>query len=48
AFNAKPAVRQAADAALNAPYLDTVLYLLGITREEIEAADREDELAPSA
>ncbi|MGN6599680.1 MAG: phosphoserine phosphatase SerB, partial [Actinomycetes bacterium] len=42
AFNAKPAVRQAADAALNAPYLDTVLYLLGITREEIEAADRED------
>jgi len=39
AFNAKPAVRAAADAALNAPYLDTVLFLLGIPREEIDAAD---------
>ena len=24
---------------VNVPYLDAVLYLLGITREEIEAAD---------
>jgi phosphoserine phosphatase len=39
AFNAKPVVRQAADTALNVPYLDAILYLLGITRDEIEAAD---------
>ncbi len=39
AFNAKPAVREAADAALSVPYLDAILYLLGVTREEIEAAD---------
>ncbi len=38
AFNAKPAVRAAADSSLTAPYLDSVLYLLGITREEIEEA----------
>jgi len=37
AFNAKPVVRQHADAALSVPYLDTVLYFLGISREEIEA-----------
>ena len=24
---------------VNVPYLDTILYLLGISREEIEAAD---------
>ncbi|WMX49049.1 phosphoserine phosphatase SerB [Streptomyces roseicoloratus] len=39
AFNAKPVVRRAADTAVNVPFLDTVLYLLGITREEVEAAD---------
>jgi len=39
AFNAKPSVREAADTAVNVPYLDTILYLLGISREEIEAAD---------
>ena len=38
AFNAKPAVRAAADSSLSAPYLDSVLYLLGITREEVEEA----------
>ena len=38
AFNAKPAVKAAADSALTAPYLDSVLYLLGITREEMEEA----------
>jgi len=41
AFNAKPVVREAADTALNVPYLDAILFLLGITREEIEAADAE-------
>ena len=39
AFNAKPIVRQQADAAVNVPYLDAVLYLLGISREEVEEAD---------
>jgi uncharacterized protein YjbJ (UPF0337 family) len=39
AFNAKPVVREAADTAVTMPYLDSVAYLLGITREEIEAAD---------
>jgi phosphoserine phosphatase len=39
AFNAKPVVREAAHTAVNVPFLDTVLYLLGITRDEVEAAD---------
>jgi len=38
AFNAKPAVRAAADSSVSAPYLDSVLYLLGISREDIESA----------
>jgi phosphoserine phosphatase len=42
AFNAKPLVRDAADTAVNVPYLDTVLYLLGISREDVEAADAAD------
>jgi phosphoserine phosphatase len=42
AFNAKPLVREAADATVNVPYLDAILYLLGISREEVEAADLED------
>lgn len=35
AFNASPLVRAAADAAVNVPYLDAVLFLLGIPRSEI-------------
>jgi phosphoserine phosphatase len=42
AFNAKPVVREAADAALSVPYLDAVLFLLGVPREEVEAADAAD------
>jgi phosphoserine phosphatase len=42
AFNAKPVVREAADASLSVPYLDAILFLLGISREEIEAADAEE------
>jgi len=38
AFNAKPAVKAAADSSLSAPYLDSVLYLMGISREEVEEA----------
>jgi phosphoserine phosphatase len=42
AFNAKPVVRRAADTAVNVPFLDTVLFLLGITRDEVETADAAD------
>jgi len=45
AFNAKPMVRSYANTSVNVPYLDAVMYLLGITREEVEAADALD---PSA
>ena len=41
AFNAKPMVQEAAHAAVNVPYMDAVLYLLGISREEVVAADAE-------
>jgi phosphoserine phosphatase len=43
AFNAKPMVRRQADTALTVPYLDAVLFLLGISREEIEDADAHDD-----
>ena len=39
AFNAKPVVAAAADTALSYPYLDAVLFILGVTRDEIEFAD---------
>jgi phosphoserine phosphatase len=42
AFNAKPLVRSAADTALSVPYLDAILFLLGISRREVEEADRLD------
>jgi phosphoserine phosphatase len=42
AFNAKPMVRRAAHTAINVPYLDALLFLLGISREDVEAADAED------
>lgn len=46
AFNAKPAVRSAADTSLSLPHLDAILYLLGISREDIEAAGAEDPELP--
>jgi phosphoserine phosphatase len=42
AFNAKPLVREAADTAVSVPYLDAILFLLGIRRDEVEAADASD------
>ncbi len=42
AFNAKPAVRQAADTAVSVPYLAAVLFVLGIRRDEVEAVDVEE------
>lgn len=44
AFNAKPALREVADAALSHPFLDAVLFILGVTRDEVEAADARDGL----
>jgi phosphoserine phosphatase len=42
AFNAKPAVRNAADTSLSVPDLDAILYLLGISKDDVEAADAAD------
>ncbi|MFD4366437.1 phosphoserine phosphatase SerB [Rhodococcus sp. NPDC058521] len=42
AFNAKPALREIADTALSHPFLDAVLFILGVTRDEVEAADAND------
>ncbi|MGB6164817.1 MAG: phosphoserine phosphatase SerB [Pseudonocardiaceae bacterium] len=44
AFNAKPALREVADTAINQPFLDVVLFVLGVTRDEVEAADAADGL----
>ena len=38
AFNAKPFVREQAHTALNQPYLDAVLQVLGFTRDEVAEA----------
>ena len=43
AFNAKPIVRDQADTALNVPYLDAILYLLGISRDAVRKADLAEE-----
>lgn len=39
AFNAKPVVQQQADTTVNVPYLDTVLYMLGLSRDDIDEAE---------
>lgn len=39
AFNGKAAARDAADSSVSVPYLDSALFLMGITREEVEDAD---------
>ncbi len=42
AFNAKPALREIADTSVNHPFLDEVLHILGIPREEIDSSDLEE------
>jgi phosphoserine phosphatase len=42
AFNAKPVVRAHADTSVTVPYLDAVLYLLGIPRADIDDADADE------
>lgn len=48
AFNAKPVVREHADTAVSVPYLDAILFVLGIRRDEVEAADSADATAGPA
>lgn len=48
AFNGKAAARDAADSSVSVPYLDSVLYLMGISREEVEDADVEAGLSVNA
>jgi phosphoserine phosphatase len=45
AFNAKPVVQEAADTTVNVPFLDAVLFVLGVTRTEVE--DDGDEPGPA-
>ena len=40
AFNAKAIAEEAADTSMTVPHLDAVLFILGVRREEIEAADQ--------
>lgn len=42
AFNARPAAQEAADTAVSVPFLDAILFLLGVSRDEVERADRRD------
>ena len=46
AFNAKPVVRDAADTAVTVPYLDVILFILGLRREDVERADAADGKSP--
>ena len=36
AFNAKKVLRDVADATISVPYLDVVLFLLGVGRSDVE------------
>ena len=42
AFNAKPIVREKADTAVSVPFLDAILFLMGVRREHVDAADAAD------
>lgn len=42
AFNAKPVVKEQADTTLTVPFLDAILFLMGIRREHVDAADAAD------
>lgn len=41
AFNAKPALKEIADTSVNHPFLDEVLYILGVPRSEVDVAEEE-------
>jgi len=42
AFNAKPIVNERADTAISVPYLDAILFTMGIRRQHVEEADEAD------
>ncbi|MGD2043903.1 MAG: phosphoserine phosphatase SerB [Acidimicrobiia bacterium] len=42
AFNAKPVVKERADTSVSVPYLDAILFLMGVRRDHVEAADAAD------
>lgn len=42
AFNAKPLVKSRADTTLSVPFLDAILFLMGIRRDHVDAADAAD------
>jgi phosphoserine phosphatase len=42
AFNAKPILKEGADTSVSVPFLDAILFLMGIRRELVEAADAAD------
>ena len=42
AFNAKPALKEIADTSVNVPFMDSILFMLGVSRDEIDHADRAD------
>ena len=42
AFNAKPVVMERADTSVSVPYLDAILFLMGVRRDHVEAADAAD------
>jgi phosphoserine phosphatase len=44
AFNAKAVVRDAADTAVSVPFLDAILFVLGIRRDDVVEADQADGL----
>lgn len=42
AFNAKPLVTERADTSLTVPFLDAILFVMGVRRDHVEAADAAD------
>jgi phosphoserine phosphatase len=44
-FNAKPVVKEVADSSVSVPYLDAILFVLGIRRDEIEVDEAVPEVA---
>ena len=45
AFNAKPAVRAQADTTVSVPYLDAILFMLGIRGADVERVTRGEDAA---
>ena len=42
AFNARPVVQKAADTAISVPFLDAILFIMGVRRDYVESADAAD------